>query len=85
MELCLTSYRYPYAHWKRIRTTNCAERSFLEVKIRTKMAIRFQKEKIALNMVWWQLNELKWFGVVMPEEAKRIIKDARAAGNRVAA
>jgi Transposase and inactivated derivatives len=32
IELCLTYYKYPYTHRKRIRTTNAAERSFREVK-----------------------------------------------------
>lgn len=34
IELCLTYYRYPYRHWKRIRTTNAVERSFREVRQR---------------------------------------------------
>ncbi len=78
IELCLTYYRYPYAHWKRIRTTNCAERSFLEVKRRTKTALRFHKEERGLTMVWWQLNELSWYGVAMNKETRRIIDNIKA-------
>lgn len=85
IESCLTYYRYPYAHWKRIRTTNCAERSFLEVKRRTKTALRFQKEERGLTMVWWQLNELRWYGVAMTKEARRIIDNIKAEKYRYAA
>jgi len=47
----LTYYKYPYQHWKRIRTTNVIERSFKEVKRRTKGIGRFQIEERALTMV----------------------------------
>ncbi len=36
-------------------------------------------------MVWWQLNELKWFGVAMTKEAKGIIEDIKASKYRIAA
>jgi len=42
IELCLTYYKYPYRHWKRIRTTNAVERSFREVRQRTKGIGRFK-------------------------------------------
>ena len=71
--LCLTYYKYPYRHWKRIRTTNVVERSFREVKRRTKGIGRFQDEQRALAMVYWQLKELKWYGVNMAKEARAIL------------
>lgn len=73
IELCLTYYKYPYRHWKRIRTTNVVERSFREVKRRTKGAGRFQDEERALAMVYWQLKELRWYGVDMTKEAQAIL------------
>jgi transposase-like protein len=73
IELCLTYYRYPYRHWKRIRTTNVVERSFGEVKRRTKGIGRFQDEQRALAMVYWQLKELRWYGVNMTKEARAIL------------
>lgn len=73
IELCLTYYKYPYRHWRRIRTTNVVERSFREVKRRTKGIGRFQDEERALAMVYWQLKELRWYGVDMTKEARAIL------------
>jgi putative transposase len=73
IELCLTYYRYPYRHWKRIRTTNVVERSFGEVKRRTRSIGRFQDEQRALAMVYWQLKELRWYGVNMTKEVRAIL------------
>lgn len=71
IQLCLTYYKYPYRHWK--RTTNVVERSFGEVKRRTKGIGRFQDEERALAMVYWQLKELRWYGVNMTKEARAIL------------
>jgi transposase-like protein len=79
IKLCLTYYNYPYTHRKRIRTTNAAERSFREVKRRTKIIGRFQDETRALTMVWWQLKELTWYGMAMSHEAKAILGNIRAS------
>lgn len=79
IEACLTYYKYPYVHWKRIRTTNAAERSFKEVKRRTKGIGRFQAEERALTMVYWQLKELRWYGVSMTNEARAILARIRAS------
>ncbi len=73
IELCLTYYKYPYRHWKRIRTTNAVERSFREVRQRTKGIGRFKDEERALTMVWWQMKELRWYGVDMTKEARAIL------------
>lgn len=73
IELCLTYYKYPYRHWKRIRTTNAVERSFLEVRRRTDGIGRFKDEERALTMVYWQMKELRWYGVDMTKEARAIL------------
>jgi len=73
IELCLTYYRYPYRHWRRIRTTNAVERSFREVRRRTDGIGRFKDEERALTMVYWQMKELKWYGVDMTKEARAIL------------
>jgi transposase-like protein len=76
IEACLTYYKYPYQHWKRIRTTNVVERSFKEVKRRTR-GIRFNDEQRALAMVYWQLKELRWYGVRMTSATKAILAKIR--------
>lgn len=73
IELCLTYYKYPYRHWKRVRTTNAVERSFLEVRRRTRGIGRFNDEERALTMVYWQMKELRWYGVDMTKEARAIL------------
>lgn len=73
IELCLTYYKYPYRHWKRIRTTNAVERSFREVRGRIRGIGRFKDEERALTMVWWQMKELRWYGVDMTQEARSIL------------
>ena len=86
IELCLTYYKYPYRHWKRIRTTNVVERSFREVKRRTKGVGRFQDEERALAMVYWQLKELRWYGVDMTNEARAILTKIKVSKlDRIAA
>ena len=55
------------------------ERSFREVKRRTKGIGRFQDEQRALTMVYWQLKELRWHGVSMTERAKLILAGLRNA------
>lgn len=86
IEACLTYYRYPYHHWKRIRTTNPVERSFREVKRRVKSIGRFQNEERALALVYWQMKELRWYVVEMTKEARAILAGIKASKiQRVAA
>lgn len=73
IELCLTYYKYPYRHWKRVRTTNAVERSFLEVRRRVRGIGRFKDEERALTMVYWQMKEIRWYGVDMTKEARAIL------------
>ncbi len=79
IELCLTYYKYPYRHWKRIRTTNAVERSFREVRSRVRGIGRFKDEERALTMIYWQMKELKWYGVEMTSEARAILKGIKAS------
>jgi transposase-like protein len=85
IEACLTYYKYPYHHWRRIRTTNAVERSFKEVKRRTKGIGRFQDEQRALTMVYWQLKELKWHGVTMTPAVKAVLARIKASKNQMIA
>jgi putative transposase len=70
LEECLTFYRFPERHWKHIRTSNVIERSFKEVKRRTRVVGRFPNETSALVMVFSLLEEerMKWQKVGMKAE-----------------
>ena len=72
---CLTFYRFPELHWKRIRTSNVIERAFLEVRRRTDVIKRMPDEMSALALVFGVLEEdrLKWRGVKMDDEAQQAI------------
>lgn len=67
---CLTFYRFPESHWKRIRTSNVLERAFLEVRRRTDVMKRMPDEISALALVFGVLEEdrLKWRGLKMGPE-----------------
>ncbi len=64
---------------KRIRTTNAVEKSFREVRGRTRDIGRFRDEQRALRMVWWQMEELRWYGVDMTKEAGAILAGIRVS------
>jgi putative transposase len=71
LEACLTFYRFPEVHWKRIRTSNVIERSFGEVRRRTDvLRSRIVTEKAALVLIFATLEQdrLKWHGVTMEPE-----------------
>jgi putative transposase len=59
--------RWPSEHRKRIRTTNLLERTFVEVRRRTKVIGRFPGETSALSLIWavLELTSRGWRGVVM--------------------
>src|SRR6266516_5038956 len=59
--------RFPTAHRKRIRSTNLLERTFVEVRRRTKVIGRFPGETSALCLIWavLELSSRGWRGVVM--------------------
>jgi transposase-like protein len=58
-------------HRKRIRRTNLLERSFVEVRRRTKVVGRFPGEASALCLIWavLKLSSRGWRGVVMTPRA----------------
>ena len=78
---CLTFYRFPERHWKHIRTSNVIERSFEEVKRRTRVVGCFPNETSALVMVFSLLEEerLKWQKVRMRAEDIAWIEEASKA------
>lgn len=41
--------------------------------------IRFNDEKRALTMVWWQMKELRWYGVAMTKEARAILEGIKVS------
>jgi len=75
---CLTFYRFPEAHWKRIRTSNVIERAFKEVRRRTKVVGRFPNEKSALTLVWASIehDRLKWRGVRVDDSMLTVVQEA---------
>jgi len=81
LEECLTFYRFPERHWKHIRTSNVIERSFKEVKRRTRVVGRFPNETSALVMVFSLLEEerMKWQKVRMRTEDIVWIEEASKA------
>ncbi len=81
---CLTFFRFPPQHWKRLRTSNSLERTFREVRRRTRVVGRFPTERSALSLVWAVLDAdaAKWRGVRMKPAW---LDAARAAREQLAA
>lgn len=83
LDACLTFYRFPEAHWKRIRTSNVLERCFEEVKRRTRVVGRFptDNEEPALALLWAVLCEQRtgWRGVNMEPDMLLLIRQALEA------
>lgn len=77
--------RFPTQHRKRIRTTNLLERTFVEVRRRTKVIGRFPGETSALSLIWavLELSSRGWRGVKMnPKtvaEIERLRRELRPA------
>lgn len=79
---CLTFYRFPQQHWKRLRTSNVIERAFREVRRRTDVVGRFPGEMAALTLIWATLEQdrMKWRGVQMDKDLRsRIVQAAKEA------
>lgn len=76
IDACLTYYKFPYIHWKRIRTTNAIERGFREVRQRVRGIGRFKDEERALAFVYRQMKEAqeRWKALSMTEEARDILR-----------
>ena len=83
IDACLTFYRFPEAHWKRIRTSNVLERCFEEVKRRTRVVGRFptDNEEPALALLWAVLCEQRtgWRGVTMEPDMLTLVRQALEA------
>ena len=71
--------RFPTAHRKRIRSTNLLERTFVEVRRRTKVIGRFPGETSALSLVWavLELASRGWRGITMTPRAVAEIERLR--------
>ena len=52
LDALLAIHRVPVRHRIRVRTTNLAERSFVEERRRTKVIPRFTNEKAAMKLVF---------------------------------
>jgi transposase-like protein len=66
-EACLTFYAFPELHWKNIRTTNIIERTFEEVKKRSKkMAAAFRNEGSCLLLFYAVVRGLHFRRLRMP-------------------
>ena len=67
LDALVTHLRWPSEHRKRIRTTNLLERTFVEVRRRTKVIGRFPGETSALSLIWavLELTSRGWRGVTM--------------------
>jgi transposase-like protein len=76
---CLTFYRFPEMHWKRLRTSNVIERAFREVRRRTNVVGRFPGETAALALIWATLEQdrLKWRGVQMDNDLFKAVAELR--------
>ena len=74
--------RWPSEHRKRVRTTNLLERTFVEVRRRTKVIGRFPGETSALSLVWavLELSSRGWRGVVMTPRTVAEVERLRRHG-----
>ena len=83
--------RWPSEHRKRIRTTNLLERTFVEVRRRTKVIGRFPGETSALSLIWavLELSSRGWRGVVMTPKTvadiERLRRQRASAGSNATA
>ena len=76
---CLTFFRFPEQHWKRLRTSNGLERTFKEVRRRTRVIGRFPNERAALSLVWGVLDgeSAKWRGLRMKPQWLDAVRAAK--------
>jgi putative transposase len=71
--------RFPPEHRKRTRSTNLLERTFVEVRRRTKIIGRFPGETSALSLIWavLELSSRGWRGIPMTPKAVAHIERLR--------
>ena len=74
--------RFPLVHRKRTRSTNLLERTFVEVRRRTKVIGRFPSETSALSLIWavLELSSRGWRGVEMTPKTVAEIERIRRRG-----
>jgi putative transposase len=79
LDALVAHLRWPSEHRKRIRTTNLLERTFVEVRRRTKVIGRFPGETAALSLIWavLELSSRGWRGVVMTPKTVAAIERLR--------
>jgi putative transposase len=86
LDTLVAHLRWPSEHRKRIRSTNLLERTFVEVRRRTKVIGRFPGETSALSLIWavLELSSRGWRGVVMTPrnvaDIERLRRRQRSAG-----
>jgi len=86
LDALVAHLRWPTEHRKRIRSTNLLERTFVEVRRRTKVIGRFPGETSALSLIWavLELSSRGWRGVIMTPrsvaEIERLRRRQRRAG-----
>jgi transposase-like protein len=78
IESSLSFYKFPEAHWKRIRTSNALERAFREVRRRTRVVEHFPNERSALTLVWacLETDRMKWRGVRIDAKLLKAVDQA---------
>jgi putative transposase len=82
VEQLVAHLRFPLVHRKRTRSTNLLERTFVEVRRRTKVIGRFPGETSALSLIWavLELSSRGWRGVEMtPKTVAEIERIRRRA------
>jgi putative transposase len=81
LEAPVVHLRFPTEHHKRVRSTNLLERTFVEVRRRTKVIGRIPGETSALALVFnvGELASRGWRGVIMTPKAAAEIERIRRA------
>lgn len=79
LDALVSHLHFPSEHRKRIRSTNLLERTFVEVRRRTKVIGRFPGETSALSLVWavLELTSRGWRGITMTPRAVAEIERLR--------
>src|ERR671924_53742 len=77
--------RFPLEHRKRTRSTNLLERTFVEVRRRTKIIGRFPGETSALSLIWavLELASRGWRGITMTPKAVAEVERVRCGREHV--
>jgi transposase-like protein len=80
LEACLQVLKLPKPHHRRLRTSNCLERTFGEKKRRTKVIPHFFSERAAIKLVYATMlaTTAKWRGIRMDVFTSRGINELRA-------